>query len=226
MNRLATIKFEPLTFSTIDFKYLYLVVGDQDDEIKESVFTIMRGMFLSSYKTYQICTSPNVDKERIAKIVVDAIAPMKQAIPGCSELFEKISNSARLYENNFDSYYKDFLQSGDQTTLLSSFLTDVVSDNKKTDFKLLIQCRKVIAYIRERIRPNKSNKTNNLILKYYDKIDSVISRSYFQQDGKNEEQDNGDEGDKNDEGEDDAELPDIDDLMRQIEDPKVSHIKK
>lgn len=222
MNRLT--EFAPLTFAEIDFRHLYVVDGDCDEEIQECVFEILKGMFASSYEIYKISSSPNVDKERIARIAIDAISKLRPMVPGCNEIFKKIERSATMFEGNFDSYYKDFIQSGDQTTIFTNFLSDIVKDNENSDIKLLFQCRKLIAFIRK--NSNKSGNPQNdamkdKILGFYDKISAI-----FDKQAKNDEENEGDDSDEDkEEVISELPLPDLDDIMAQIENPKIKSMK-
>lgn len=231
MNRVASISFSPLAFSDVDFKHLYLVEGDQDEEVQECVFTVLRGMFLSSYKIYKISTSPNIDKNYIAQLMINSISKLKPHIPGCRDVFDKIESSVGLFENNFDSYYKDFLQSGDNTALFTSFLSDVAKDNKKTDIKLLVQCRKLIKFLRDNSRSNggptsKHSAIGERIFNCYTKIENELEK-YRKMAKAETNEDNSDEGDvEEQENDNEEDLPELDDLMKQINNPKIKEIKK
>lgn len=182
--------FEPLPFCKIDFKGLYIIKGDSNDQFKECVFSVLRGLFINSFEIYKISSSPNIDSSKLADLVIKSIAKLKKRIPGCNLAFDKIAESSSVFEGNFDGYYKDFVQTNNPANIFTSFISDVSSANKSTDISILFQCRKIVSHFRKAYAS--SGKTNskmssmNKMMEIYDKIDGIMTKNIKERDDRAE----------------------------------------
>ena len=117
----------------------------------------------------------DVDVKKISSVIVSSISNAKKHVPRCEKAFKKIEESVLLLENNFNGYYKDFLQSNGPTSILEGFIMDV-SKNSEIDTQTTYQFRKIISHYRKMSsgkitdpRINKLFKTLNHNLDLLDK---------------------------------------------------------
>ena len=140
------LTFAPLPFApAFDLKKMWLVDGADNADICEFAFTFMSKLFKSAHVIYKTVTSPDVDVAQLSKIIVKALGGLKQHLPRCEKAFKKIEESVSMLEGNFDSYYKDFIQSKDPTNIFTGFISDV-ADGCDSDPKLIFQCRKIVNF--------------------------------------------------------------------------------
>lgn len=140
--------FCPFPFSDLNIKAIWQN-KNVTIKIKKYILTVMRIMLNNCMVIYKTLTSPDVDVSEFSEIIVKSIANIKKQIPRCEKAFDQIEKSISLLENNFDGYYKDFIQSQNPSTIIESFVIDV-SDSTKADPQTTRQFRKIINFYREK----------------------------------------------------------------------------
>lgn len=140
--------FSPFSFSDLNIKAIWQN-KNITMKIKRYILTVMRIILNNCLVIYKTLTSPDVDVSEFSEIIVKSIAAIKKQIPRCDKAFTQIENSISLLENNFDGYYKDFIQSQNPSTIIESFVIDV-SDSTKADTQTTRQFRKIINFYREK----------------------------------------------------------------------------
>lgn len=232
MNRFSGFNFTPFSpWCEVDIKYVWLIDGDSDKTLPEFLFTSMKNMFNSMREIYDLYMSPDIDVSHLSEMIISSISSLKKQIPRCENAFNKIEASARMLNTNFDGYYRDFLQTRDPNNIFTAFLSDV-SLSCGDDASLILQCRKIIAFYKK----NASSKIASgevvgekrqlfeMLLSNFNNVDKKVSELNKLDNGTVETESDG-ENEVDDESnaeqilEEDAR--DLDELMRQIENPKV-----
>jgi hypothetical protein len=144
--RIPGFDFNPFPFSRLNVKRMWMAAGITD-HIKKYIFTVMKLVLDISKDVYKTLTSPDVDVKEFSKAIISSISQIKKQIPRCEKAFSKIEESVGLLENNFDGYYKDFIQSQNPSTIIESFVIDV-SQTGGADIQTTQQFRKIIDYYR------------------------------------------------------------------------------
>ena len=127
-------------------------------------------------------TSPDVDVTEFSEIIVKSIAAIKKQIPRCDKAFAQIEKSIGLLQNNFNGYYKDFIQSQNPSTIIESFVIDV-SDSAKSDPQTARQFRKIINFYRKKTQGKIKDPKLQAIF-------SALNSNINAMDGKNEPTEN------------------------------------
>jgi hypothetical protein len=233
--RYSATKFTPFSFApNMDFKRLWLVEGNANDQIMEYTFTFMKTCFKKTHAIYKIVTSPDVDVSNLSRIIIEALRNLKQHLPRCNKAFRKIEESASMLENNFDSYYKDFVQTKDPANIFTGFIGDV-ANTCDSDAQLVFQCRRIVNFYKKNARRQTANGTaSSEKTKMFDTLMSKYNifekKALSSLDAKEEDDEYESDEEKNsasappaDES-NDTELPDLESLLSQINDPKVKSI--
>jgi hypothetical protein len=145
--RIPGMSFSPLPFSNFDIKMAW-ASDTITVEIKRYVFAVLKSILKICTKIYRIVTSPDVDVKEFSNIIISSISNLKKMVPRCEKAFAKIERSAALMENNFDGYYKDFVQSQNPSTILEGFVVDCSKDGD-TDLQTARQFKQIINYYRK-----------------------------------------------------------------------------
>lgn len=145
--RIPGFDFCPFPFSSFNIKSMWMS-KKIDDRIKKYTFTVLRIILNNCKDVYETITSPDVDVKEFSKVIIKSISEVKKSIPRCDKAFAKIEESVSLLENNFNGYYKDFIQSQNPSTIIESFVIDV-SNNGNADVQTTRQFRKIIDYYRK-----------------------------------------------------------------------------
>jgi hypothetical protein len=222
--RYPQISFTPLSFaSKIDFKKLWIVDGDRDPKMMESLCSILRTIARNTHMIYKTVTSPDVDISKLSEIIVGALGSLKKQIPRCEKAFKKITDSVNLLENNFDSYYKDFVQSSDPMNIFTGFIGDV-ADTCDSDPQLIFQCRKIVNFYKKSMAKNVNNP--NMTSEKTRMFDSLMKNYSHLEKTMGDENDLEDTDNVQTDPEDaiPAEVPDLDDVMNFINDTKLNNL--
>ena len=145
--RAPGITLEPFSFSKLNLK---LLINDTNftEHIKKYIHTTLKLTLKLTLELYRTITSPDIDIEKFSKVVVDSLGQLKKHIPRCDRAFSKIERSLSLLQNNFDGYYKDFIQSKNPSIIMESFILDVSRDGK-ADIQLARQFRQIVNFYKK-----------------------------------------------------------------------------
>lgn len=167
--------FEPLPDSKLNIKKIY-----NDNELssseKQFILIFVSKLYEISYNLYETLSSPDIDIEQFVYIVITSVDEIKKHIPRCDEAINKIKESVELLKSNFGDYYKDFVASNNNSSIImENFILDV-SKNTNATPKLTNQFRKIINYYKSmsakaKCTDSKLSKLFNQIDKNFDKLD-------------------------------------------------------
>lgn len=140
--------FTPFSsFSNYDLKYVR-TADSIDEGTRKFIFKIVTKIYQFIVAIMRIVLSPDVDKGAFSAILLEQVKGMKKHIPRCDEAFDRIADSAKLLEDNFDDYYKGFVQSRESSSMIQSFIIDVAG-KQKSSAVLTNQFHKIISFYRK-----------------------------------------------------------------------------
>lgn len=148
--------------SRLDFKLFFM---DEliSDVAKNMFLRVLQIIYKHSLYISQTISTPDVSPEEFTKIIDQSIEKLKKIpeLSGCHKAFSKLRNSKSLFQNNFNSYYKDFIKSQNPGIMLESFISDVAKQDD-TNKSLIPQLRKIVAYYRKNMSKISDPKVNTL----------------------------------------------------------------
>lgn len=164
------------TFCNFDIKYMY-IYGNIDESAKKYILIFLSMILKSTKEIFDVITSPDVDIDKISKIVVDVIASTKKMLPRCSKAFSKLESSMDLLKENFAEYYKDFVSTKDQTTIITNFIADCTKEENekadtssgKMDVELTRQFMEITNFFRKQSAGKIRDPSVNQLLSFLDK---------------------------------------------------------
>ncbi len=124
------------------------------------IVTVLHQLFINSMAVYENVTSPDVDVNRFSELIIEYIGQLKKVpdLHRCGKAFSEIENSLGLLKNNFSTYYRDSLNSGDNYTIMENFLLDV-SSNAPANPEVTRQFNTIINFYRKKVGENKTTET-------------------------------------------------------------------
>jgi hypothetical protein len=181
--------------------------------------------------------SPDVNISNLSELIISSLGMLRKRIPRCDKAFNKIEESARMLKDNFGEYYRDFLQTKDPNNIFTAFISDV-STSCGNDTMLILQCRKIVEYYKKNAQmkiasgeiTGEKRKMFESLLNNYRALDKNASESGLAVEDKSAIS----ESDESDDAASAADVAatemlkederDLDELMAQIENPKVLSI--
>lgn len=155
-------------FSEFNLKVIWLV--ETPAPAKEYINTIICRIYKLSDEIAEIATSPDIDPEKFSEFIQTQVESLRKNIPRCDEAFDRIAASSSMLKENFGEYYRGFVQSGDPTSMIQSFVMDV-SKKEKISPKITRQYKEIIKFYNKntagREMPEKYKKLMNKLNETY-----------------------------------------------------------
>lgn len=141
---------EIFNFSNMNFMHL-VSMYDQDPKMIDYLLIFIRLIYTKCNDGYRLVTSPDIDVEKFSEILVRSIQDIRKHIPRCDKAFDKIEESVKLLQTNFDGYYKDFIQSQNPGIIIENFVLDVAQESD-ADPQTTLQFRKIISFYKDNMK--------------------------------------------------------------------------
>nr|QBR99308.1 hypothetical protein [Faustovirus mariensis] len=147
----------PFTFTNFNFKYAYLL-PQTSTKVKEFMIMVLHKIYGNAWVIYEEITSPDVDVEEFANVIVQNIGSLKKQpeLSRWHRAFKIILDSVTMLKTNFRGYYRDFIDTKSPTIIMEHFVLDV-SKNTQADPELTQQFRQIISYYQKIAQNNVSN---------------------------------------------------------------------
>ncbi|QJX72695.1 H339R protein [Faustovirus] len=154
----------PFTFTNFNFKYAYLL-PQTSTKVKEFMIMVLHKLYSNGWVIYEEITSPDVDVEEFANVIVQNIGSLKKQpeLSRCQRAFKIILDSVNMLKSNFRGYYRDFIDTKSPTIIMEHFVLDV-SKNTQADPELTQQFRQIITYYQKIAQNNVSNPQVRMLL--------------------------------------------------------------
>jgi hypothetical protein len=162
-------ELKPLTYFDIDLKYIW-GLEKTTPCIKKFILTMLKNILEVSFTIYDTTTSPNVNIKKFSSALIDSINQMRERLPRCDKVFDIISNSVSLLENNFKNYYRSSVEASNPSHILESFIMDV-ANKQKPSAVLTGQFRQLISFIQKQ----QQNNTNPQVKALFKLLNSQMS---------------------------------------------------
>lgn len=161
------------SITNLDFKDFWNH-DENNKEVKKRVIYCLYLFLNHSEEIINNVMSPDVNMDDFVKIIIDSIAGLKKHIPRCEKAFKKIEESVTLLKTNFNSYYKYYVSSKNETSIIENFISDVASENMNGDPQIVRQFKDIIKFYKSQI--TNSGIKNNEIDMIFDALNFNISK--------------------------------------------------
>jgi len=162
--RAEGISVELFNFTRMNFKML---LSSVDEKMRNYILIFLQMVYKKCTEGYKISTSPDIDVSKFSEVLVRSINDIRKHIPRCDKAFDKIEESVKLLQTNFDGYYKDFIQSQNPGIIIENFVLDVAQDSN-ADPQTTLQFRKIINFYKDHMK--KQNIKDPKIQKLFDML--------------------------------------------------------
>jgi hypothetical protein len=165
------VSLQLFSFTNLNFKYLFMhpVMNENN---KKYVLIVLNMIYIKTYDIYNLVTSPDIDIDKFSDIIIESIQQAKKSIPRCDKAFKKISQSVNILKNNFNTYYKDFIQTQQPTIIIEHYIYDL-GNELDADAETTRQFKRIIMFYQKRYNTSGKNKDPR-ISKMFDTINEKI----------------------------------------------------
>lgn len=114
------------------------------------ICTVLSKVYELSHQLWVELQSPDIDVDEFVGLLMRRIdeIQLQPELSRCRGAFAKIKDSVSLLKNNFTDYYRDFLQTGNNTIIMEHFVLDV-SKSTSADARTIHEFRTIINYYRK-----------------------------------------------------------------------------
>lgn len=157
ITNMAGCEWCPFPFSNLNLKYIFGLPGVGQNTIKFFMIVLNRAYDMS-YRLWNENTTPDIDIDKFVDHIMANldIIQKRPELSRCQKAFAKIKDSVHLLKDRFNNYYRDFIDTQDNTIIMQHFILDV-SKETKVDMATNAQFRTIIAYYREIARDQMDN---------------------------------------------------------------------
>ena len=142
--------------------------------LKNKILYYFHNIYEISFRILKMITDPEVDVKKFSSVIVQSISELRKHTQGCDKAFRKIVESIDLLQDNFEDYYKNFILTGNPTTIMTDYIVDVSKGiDKKVDPSIAIQFRKIIDIYRKSMNSSALKDPN--VKKLFSMINENIS---------------------------------------------------
>lgn len=163
-----------LSFTKWDFKVL--AVSSYYETFKKYMLLLLHLTYVTIDKIYKLTISPDIDIDSFSEMMVKSITDLRKnpELRDCADAFMKLESSLDLLKGNFHDYYKGFMQTGNATIILESFIKDIITNSGK-NVKLSKQFLKINNFVKKRMK-TPANKKNPQLSSLLSMIDQNINK--------------------------------------------------
>jgi hypothetical protein len=175
------ISFTPFSkFSDFNLKYVW-TCSTSSEETRKIIYMTLCKLLVFCRAIVKIILSPNIDKEKFSSFMCTQIRKAKKYIHGCDDAFSRILDSTSLLTDNFDEYYKGFIESkGEATFILQSFVIDV-SKKHKTSPRVTLQFHKIMQFYRKQAQGRKMPDGVQKVMDNLAKVYEIVEKNHSEQ---------------------------------------------
>lgn len=164
-----------------------------NSKTKQQVLQLLGNLYTFGKAIYNLMRSPDLPLDELFDMLLDQLKDIKKKVRGADKLFLLLESKSALFKKNFNKYYKETMITNSPFSLFSSFLKDVVVDEKIQDPILITQSRVFLKELRTLIdstsitrQKDKTVKKNidslmDIIVNYIDKFDNLDNEYYDEQ---------------------------------------------
>lgn len=163
------VEFKPFPFSQLNLKAIF-ALPDIGKKTIEFFMSLLSKCYELSYQLYNEISSPDVAVDDFVEIINANIGDIKKIpeLNRCRGAFAKIEESIYMLKDNFNGYYRDFIQSKNSTIIMENFILDVSKSSGK-DPKLIHEFQQIISYYR---KVAQTQITNPQVKNLFEKVDA------------------------------------------------------
>lgn len=138
--------------TSLDIKRLLRTIKG-GEKFKKFCLQFLAQVYLYTKEIYDIVTSPNVDPDQLATVLIEAITAHESKFPRHKLAFNAIRKNVNLLKNNLNGYYKEFLdRKGDASVFFHNFIIDVSEGSSDMDSKTKLQLKDLLLQLKKAIK--------------------------------------------------------------------------
>lgn len=122
------------------------------ENFKKFCMKFLSVLFKHSKKIYTTATSPNVDPDKLASTLMEALTANEKLFPRHKLAFAALRKNVDLLKNNMNSYYKEFLGSKDSSVFFHNFIIDVSESNSNLNAQTKMQLKDLLSQLRKSLQ--------------------------------------------------------------------------
>lgn len=137
----------PFPWTSLDMKS---ILSADHKNVIMFFMSVLNKTYSLGYAIYEELQSPDVDVDQFVEFILSAIDDIQKRpeLSRCRDAFAKIRESVALLKTRFNSYYREFAETKDNTIMMQNFIIDV-SQTTGASAKLTGQFHTIIRYFRK-----------------------------------------------------------------------------
>lgn len=151
IKSMCGLSWQPFPFTKLDILWIYGLPGVGAHTLTALVAVIHK-VWSFTKQIHDTVSSPDINVDEFAAVIMENLSKI-ESIPDlsrCKDAFRKIKEALGMLKGNFPAYYREFVSTGDSSTILQSFLLDVQNSTDASP-TLTHQFNTIIGYYRKNV---------------------------------------------------------------------------
>jgi hypothetical protein len=149
LQNMPGVSFFPLPFTKLNFKDLY-VHNINNAPNKLFLLSLLGKVFKITFNIWNILQTPDVNIEALIEIMRERMDQLLKIpeLSRCQRAVATLKKSIEMLKTNFNTYYRDFIQTKNSSIIMEHYIGDVIKTTK-ADADLRRQFMAIIKYYRK-----------------------------------------------------------------------------
>jgi Ca2+-binding EF-hand superfamily protein len=176
VRQMASVDWRPFPFTSLDIKEIFMM---------ETITPITIDFFMKMISKLYVCTralfeesqQPDIDIDKFIELIGKSLDEIQKRdeLSRCGAAFKKIRESLGMLKDRFGEYYREFVNSGNNTAIMECFINDISHETQASPV-LLHQFRTIIQYYTKMSSNIKDPKLRSMLAKINETF-AVTSRN-------------------------------------------------
>lgn len=148
-------------WSTFNFKHIYMYAEPSAEGIRalESILTEIRDVLKCFIDE---AFKPSIDITKLTRLVNEAFDVMEKKLSRCEEAFDILRSSLKILEDNYETYHKESVLTGNPIAFITSYEQAIAANpklttNRKKKIVLQMQFKKILGMLNDSLLQKMNN---------------------------------------------------------------------
>jgi len=171
LQNMPGVVFQPFPFTQLNVKDLYVVnIGNEVN--KKFLVSVLSKIFQITFNIWNVIQTPDINVDALVTVMRERMDQLLKIpeLSRCQRAVATLKKSIDMLKDNFNTYYRDFIQTKNSSIIMEHYIGDVIKTTK-ADADLRRQFIAIIRYYR---KMSQQGRQNPQVREMFEKIDKSL----------------------------------------------------
>lgn len=161
--KMRPMTFCPFPFTNLDVREFCVALPAS---LQNVLALVLYKLYAFGCEIYDLISKSDLNIDGFVGVVRAMLGQIRHVpeLSRCNRAFDKIEDSIGLLYTNFDSYYRDSVDTNDPSAMVTSFILDTARGVGKSDVGVSTQLRTIVSFFRKQMDMKKMDKSTKDML--------------------------------------------------------------